>query len=93
MNPFYLILSETEIKKLDACVSYIVGCAVGPFVAESSQDKAEVLLRTGQGLVVEAVVSLLITQGEVGRQRCQLGRDVRLGRIQVTPAPQDGTFT
>lgn len=75
------------------CVSYIISSAVCPFGSEYCQDKAEILLRTAQGLVVEAVVSLLITQGEGGRQRGQLGSDIRFGGIQVTSAPQDGAFT
>lgn len=78
---------------MDVCASYIVSCAVCPFVTENSQDEAEIHLRTGQGLVVEAVVPLLITQGEGGRQWGQLGSNVRLGGIQVTSAPQDRTFT
>lgn len=53
---------------MGVCVSYIVSSAVCPFVTKNSQDKAEILLRTGQGLVVEAVVPLLITKGEGGGQ-------------------------
>lgn len=53
---------------MDVCASYIVSSAVCPFVAKNSQDEAEILLRTGQGLVVEAVVPLLITKDESGRQ-------------------------
>ncbi len=75
------------------CVSYIIGSAVCPFVSEYGQDKAEILLRTGQGLVEESVVPLLITDCEDGRQRGQLGSNVRLGGVQVTSAPQDRAFT
>lgn len=53
---------------LCVCVSYIISSAVCPFVSKHGQDKAEILLRTGQGLVVEAVVPLLITHSEGGRQ-------------------------
>lgn len=74
------------------CESYIIS-AVCPFVSKHGHDKAEVLLWTGQGFVVEAVVHLLITQREGGWQGSQLGSNVRFGGIQVTPAPQDRPFT
>lgn len=48
--------------------SYIVCSAVCPFVTEISQDEAQILLGAVQGLVVVAVVPLLVTQGEGGRQ-------------------------
>lgn len=47
---------------------------------------------SGQQLVVEAVVPLLVPQSEGGGQSGQLGGDVRLGGLQVSPAPQDGAF-
>ena len=50
------------------CVSYKIGSAVCPFVSEYGQDKAEVLLRTGKGLVVETVVPLLVAHGKGGWQ-------------------------
>lgn len=50
------------------CVSYIISSAVYPFGSEYGQDKAEVLLCTGQRLVVETVIPLLIAQGKGGRQ-------------------------
>ena len=74
------------------CVSYVISGAVCPFVSQRGQDEAEVLLRAGQGLVVEAVVLLLIAYSEGFRQRGQLGGDVRLGGVQVTSAPQHGAF-
>lgn len=48
--------------------SYIVCGAVCPFVTEISQNEAQILLGAVQGLVVVAVVPLLVTQGEGGRQ-------------------------
>lgn len=78
---------------INVCASYVISSAVCPFVSERGQDKAEVLLRAGQGLVVEAVVLLLVTYSEGFRQRRQLGGDIRLGGIQVTSAPEDGAFT
>lgn len=75
------------------CVSYIIRSAVRPFVSEHSQDKEEILLRSGQGFVVEAVVHLLIPHDEAGWQGGQLGSDVRLGGVQVTSAPQCRAFT
>lgn len=61
-------------------------------MTEISQDEAQVLLGAVQRLVVVAVVALLVAQGEVGRQRRQLGGDVGRRGVQVTPAPQGGTF-
>lgn len=75
------------------CVSYIISSAVCPFISENSQNEAQILLLTGQGLVVETVVSLLVTQGEASRKWRQPGSYVRLGRIQMTFAPQDRAFT
>lgn len=75
-----------------ACVSYIISGAVCPLVSERRQDEAEVLLGAGQRLVVEAVVALLVAQDEGGGQGRQLGGDVRLGGVRVTPEPQDGAF-
>lgn len=61
-------------------------------MTEISQDEAQVLLDAVQRLVVVAVVAFLVTQGEVGRQRRQLGGDVGRRGVQVPPAPQGGTF-
>lgn len=85
--------ANAHFKWMYACVSYIICSAVCSFVSEHGQDEAEVLLRTGERLVVEAVVPLLITHGEGGGQWGQLGSDVRLGGIQVTAAPQGRAFT
>lgn len=75
------------------CVcSYIICRAVCPFGSDCGHDEAEVLLRAGQRLVVETIVHLLIAQGEGGRQRSQLGGNVGLGGVQVTPASQDRAF-
>lgn len=71
---------------------YVVGSAVGAVVPEVGQDEAQVLLGAVQRLVVEAVVALLVPQGEVGGQRGQLGSDVGRRGVQVTPAPQGGTL-
>lgn len=47
------------------------------------QDKADVLLLACQRSVLVAVVFLLITQREDGRQRVQLGSDVRIQNVRV----------
>lgn len=72
---------------------YVVGSVVGPVVTQISQDEAQVLLSAVQRLVVVAVVALLVAQGEVGRQRRQLGSNVGRRGVQVTSAPQGGTLT
>lgn len=59
---------ENEMYLMLARVSYIISSAVCAFIPENSQNKAEILLLTDQGLVVETVVFLLIAQGETSRQ-------------------------
>lgn len=54
---------------MDLYETYIVSTAVCSIISENSQDKAEILLSATQGLVDEAIVVLLITQGEGGRKR------------------------
>lgn len=53
---------------LSVCYSYVVCGAVRLVVLKNSHDEGEVLLICVQGLVVEAVVILLVPQGEGGGQ-------------------------
>lgn len=52
-------------------------------VQQLGQDEADVLLLACQRSVLVAVVFLLITQREDGRQRVQLGSDVRIQDVRV----------
>lgn len=52
-------------------------------VQQLGQDEADVLLLECQRSVLVAVVFLLITQREDGRQRVQLGSDVRIQDVRV----------
>lgn len=52
-------------------------------VHELSQNKADVLLLAGESSVGVLVVFHLITQREDGRQRIQLGGNIRVQDVQV----------
>lgn len=52
-------------------------------VQQLGQDEADVLLLARQRSVLVAVVFLLIAQREDGRQRVQLGSDVRIQDVRV----------
>lgn len=52
-------------------------------VHELCQNEADVLLLAGESSVGVLVVFLLITQREDGRQRIQLGGNIRVQDVQV----------
>lgn len=76
-------------KQLSKIVTYVISSTVCLLVLEHCQYKAEIFLLIGQGPVVEAIVVLLITQGEGGWQGIQFGSNVHFGRIKVSSAPQN----
>lgn len=61
-------ISKRKLYFLCLCASYIISSVVCLLISEYGQDEAEVLLRAGQGFVVEAVVPLLVAQREGGWQ-------------------------